>query len=339
MANEEIKARLARMIDPVAKHAGFKAVGRADWKTRFPRVWRRDLGNRVVHELSLDAGTWRPFFYLDYSVCVRVPKSEMRAAYLETAIHDVCNHLREESEGPRFNRAFSKEPEQPETDSAAFIREVLEESVFPALDTVVTLRDVVECFRTDRFSSALQYRARSALGLPEYRYPCPRFELPAFGIPGGRLTDSVLRQGKPCLLAVWKTTSEECDRGHRNITRLKKRSRLPVYGIAFEPDQTPETLAKYFLANGNPFDLCGYGLRSGEFDLSDFPLWPENDLPLIYVVDGEGLIVHRHSGAQITNWEFEEVFPNAIAKANTFYDWPVSEWPHTHDRGQAYLPD
>lgn len=129
--------------------------------------------------------------------------------------------------------------------------------------------------------------------------PLPDFSLPRLTEPTRQLSRADLT-GKVSLLNAWATWCVECRREHPLLVDIAREGRVPVYGLNYK-DQTPDAL-QWLQRLGNPYVASGVDAdgRVG-IDLGVY------GLPETFLVDQQGMIVHKHIGPidrQIWETEF-----------------------------------
>jgi cytochrome c biogenesis protein CcmG/thiol:disulfide interchange protein DsbE len=129
--------------------------------------------------------------------------------------------------------------------------------------------------------------------------PVPEFSLAKLRAPAEKLSRDDLT-GKVSLLNAWATWCVECRREHPLLVEIAKAGRVPVYGLNYK-DQRPDAL-EWLRRLGDPYVASGFDAdgRVG-IDLGVY------GLPETFLVDAEGMIVHKHIGPidrQIWETEF-----------------------------------
>lgn len=117
--------------------------------------------------------------------------------------------------------------------------------------------------------------------------PVPAFDLPALGAGEPGLTSTDLK-GKPVLLNVFASWCAPC---RAEIPRLQGLAAegVTIYGLAYKDD--PEATRRFLDALGNPYARIGVD-RDGRTGI-EFGVY---GVPETYVIDGDGMIRHRHVG-------------------------------------------
>ena len=119
--------------------------------------------------------------------------------------------------------------------------------------------------------------------------PVPAFALPP--VEGGTLGLSTADlKGEVSLLNVFASWCVECRREHPSFMRLQAEGTVPVHGLNYK--DKPEDARNWLDELGDPYTRTGADLngRVG-IDLGVY------GVPETFVVDKDGVIVHKHIGA------------------------------------------
>lgn len=120
--------------------------------------------------------------------------------------------------------------------------------------------------------------------------PVPTFSLPAIeqlGVPG--LTDADLKTGTVTVVNIWASWCVPCREEHAQLVQLSKRSDIRLVGIN-NKDQ-PENARRFLGALGQPFAAIGSD-SNGRVSID----WGGYGVPETFIVDGKGVIRHKHVG-------------------------------------------
>lgn len=120
--------------------------------------------------------------------------------------------------------------------------------------------------------------------------PVPTFSLPAIeqlGVPG--LTDADLKTGTVTVVNIWASWCVPCREEHAQLVQLSKRSDIRLVGIN-NKDQ-PENARRFLGALGQPFAAIGSD-SDGRVSID----WGGYGVPETFIVDGRGIIRHKHVG-------------------------------------------
>jgi cytochrome c biogenesis protein CcmG, thiol:disulfide interchange protein DsbE len=120
--------------------------------------------------------------------------------------------------------------------------------------------------------------------------PVPVFALPAvegLGVPG--FADADLRKGKVTVVNIWASWCGPCRQEHPILMDLAKRHDIVLVGINNKDD--PANAARFLGALGQPFAAVGAD-TTGRVTID----WGGYGVPETFVVDGQGMIRHKHVG-------------------------------------------
>ncbi len=135
--------------------------------------------------------------------------------------------------------------------------------------------------------------------------PLPEFTLPRLRDPEQSLSRTDFT-GKLSLLNAWATWCVECRREHPVLLAIAGEGNIPVYGLNYK-DQRPEAL-QWLQRLGDPYTASAFdGDGRVGIDLGVY------GLPETFLVDEQGMIVHKHIGA-ISREIWESEFVPIIAR-------------------------
>jgi len=126
--------------------------------------------------------------------------------------------------------------------------------------------------------------------------PAPRTDLPA--VPGLRVDgeripgfdSSDLANGKVHVVNIWASWCGPCRVEHDYLMELRElRPGAALYGINYK--DTPEKAVNFIRELGNPFDAVGED-ANGRAGVE----WGVTGVPETFVVDGDGIIIHKITG-------------------------------------------
>lgn len=120
--------------------------------------------------------------------------------------------------------------------------------------------------------------------------PVPAFSLPAIdqlGVPG--LTDADLKSGGVTVVNIWASWCGPCREEHPVLMELARRTDVRLVGIN-NKDQ-PENARRFLGALGQPFAAVGAD-SNGRATVD----WGGYGVPESFIVDGNGIIRHKHVG-------------------------------------------
>ncbi|WP_366653754.1 DsbE family thiol:disulfide interchange protein [Fodinicurvata sp. EGI_FJ10296] len=119
--------------------------------------------------------------------------------------------------------------------------------------------------------------------------PAPAIELPPLhdGAPG---FDTDLFTGEVVLLNVFASWCAPCLVEHPVLTRLAEEEDIPLYGIAYR--DAPADTRAWLARHGDAYTAIGVD-EDGRAGVE----WGVHGVPETFVIDAEGRIRHRHTGA------------------------------------------
>ena len=138
----------------------------------------------------------------------------------------------------------------------------------------------------------------------------PAFDLPAIiGATSPGLKDQDLKQGKVTVVNVWASWCVPCRDEYPLLMELGKRTDIVLVGI----DNKDEAAnANRFMATlGNPFVAIGADVN-GRTSID----WGVYGVPETFIVDGNGIIRHKHVGP-LTPLDLNGEFMKEIEKAKS----------------------
>jgi cytochrome c biogenesis protein CcmG, thiol:disulfide interchange protein DsbE len=120
--------------------------------------------------------------------------------------------------------------------------------------------------------------------------PVPAFALdaiPELGVPG--LKDADLKQGKITVVNIWGSWCGPCRTEHPVLMQLSKRNDINLVGINNKDE--PENARRFLGTLGQPFTAIGAD-PNGRTTID----WGGYGVPETFVIDGNGIIRHKHVG-------------------------------------------
>jgi cytochrome c biogenesis protein CcmG/thiol:disulfide interchange protein DsbE len=165
------------------------------------------------------------------------------------------------------------------------------------------------------FAFSLHSGDPSKIPSPLIGKPAPQTDLPP--VPGLRANgeqlpgfDSAdLTNGRVHVVNVWASWCAPCRLEHEHLMALRElRPGAALYGINYK--DTPDAAARFIRQLGNPFDAVGEDQR-GRAGVE----WGVTGVPETFVVDGDGIIIHKITG-QITEENLRDELLHAIDGAD-----------------------
>ena len=137
--------------------------------------------------------------------------------------------------------------------------------------------------------------------------PAPAFSLPALNDPNERV-DHRVWQGEYALINVWATWCRECIVEHAFLLELAKTSGVPIIGLNWNDDRAKAL--GWLQRLGDPYRAVGFD-NTGRVAID----WGVYGAPETFLVDPQGIVLHKHLGAMTPKvWENE--FLPKIAQNN-----------------------
>jgi cytochrome c biogenesis protein CcmG/thiol:disulfide interchange protein DsbE len=123
---------------------------------------------------------------------------------------------------------------------------------------------------------------------PEFVLP-PLDGLARDGTPVPGLDGAALKQGRRTVVNIFASWCLPCHQEHPLLMALAADPAIIVAGIAYKDD--PDNSRRFLGAKGNPYARVGMD-RSGRSTID----WGVYGVPETFVVDGGGVILHKHVG-------------------------------------------
>jgi len=165
------------------------------------------------------------------------------------------------------------------------------------------------------FAFSLHSGDPSKIPSPLIGNPAPQTDLPP--VPGLRdngvqlpgFDSANLSSGRVHVVNVWASWCAPCRLEHEHLMALRDlRPGAALYGINYK--DTPQAAARFIRQLGNPFDAVGEDQR-GRAGVE----WGVTGVPETFVVDGDGIIIHKITG-QITAENLRDELVPAIDGAD-----------------------
>lgn len=124
----------------------------------------------------------------------------------------------------------------------------------------------------------------------------PAFDLPSLTEPGQRVNNDRMA-GSMTLINVWATWCVGCREEHPFLMQLAKDNPLPIYGINWRDNRS--TALDWLEQYGDPYVDSGFD-GDGRVGID----WGVYGAPETFLVDADGIVVHKHLGPlSRTIWE------------------------------------
>lgn len=98
-----------------------------------------------------------------------------------------------------------------------------------------------------------------------------------------------LKTGRKTIVNIFASWCIPCHEEHPLLMRLAADPSISIAGVAYKDD--PENSRRFLGAKGNPYSLIGVD-RTGRSAID----WGVYGVPETFVVDGSGVILHKHVG-------------------------------------------
>lgn len=116
--------------------------------------------------------------------------------------------------------------------------------------------------------------------------PAPEYSLPSLRDPD-EMVGSADFAGKVALVNIWATWCPGCRQEHGFLMELAAENVLPIYGLNWR-DNRPDAL-QWLQALGNPYVNSAFD-KDGRVGID----WGAYGAPETFLVDGNGMVVHKH---------------------------------------------
>lgn len=117
--------------------------------------------------------------------------------------------------------------------------------------------------------------------------PAPGFNLPLLAT-AGRMSEADL-QGQIRLVNYWASWCTPCLQEHPLLMRLAREQQVSLLGINYK--DAPEDASAWLARHGNPYSTVAQDL-DGRVGLD----WGVYGVPETFVLDAQGVILHKHIG-------------------------------------------
>ncbi len=136
----------------------------------------------------------------------------------------------------------------------------------------------------------------SRLPSPLIGKPAPSFELPSLGEPARHVGTSDIA-GKIALVNVWATWCVGCREEHGFLMQLAESGAVPVYGINWRDNR--DDALRWLEQLGDPYEFTAFD-QDGRVGID----WGVYGAPESFLVDANGVVVHKHLGPlNPENWQ------------------------------------
>ena len=116
----------------------------------------------------------------------------------------------------------------------------------------------------------------------------PAFDLPSLIEPSVRVNNDRLA-GSPALVNVWATWCVGCREEHPFLMQLAAENPIPIFGINWRDQR--QTALDWLVRYGDPYVDSGFD-GDGRVGID----WGVYGAPETFLVDANGVVLHRHTG-------------------------------------------
>jgi cytochrome c biogenesis protein CcmG, thiol:disulfide interchange protein DsbE len=143
-------------------------------------------------------------------------------------------------------------------------------------------------------------RDKETLPSPLIGKPAPQFQLSSVEDPSRTVSNQDFA-GRPYVLNIWGTWCPGCRQEHDVLLEIARRNVVPIVGIDWKDDLQ---MAQQWLRElGNPYAVTGFDV-DGRVAID----WGAYGAPETFLVDSEGIVIHKHTGPlSIAAWESDFV--------------------------------
>ena len=143
-------------------------------------------------------------------------------------------------------------------------------------------------------------RDKETLPSPLIGKPAPQFTLPSVEDPS-RMVSSQEFAGRPYVVNIWGTWCPGCRQEHDVLLQIAKRNQAPIIGIDWKDDL--QAAQQWLSQLGNPYVATAFD-PDGRVGID----WGAYGAPETFLVDANGIVVHKYAGPlTIAAWEAEFV--------------------------------
>lgn len=128
----------------------------------------------------------------------------------------------------------------------------------------------------------------SVIPSPLIGKPAPTFALPSVENPEEMVNTADLK-GRMYVLNAWGTWCPPCYQEHPTLVEIAKTSAVPLIGLNWK-DELPKA-QQWLQELGNPYEMTGFD-ADGKAGID----WGVYAAPETFLVDPQGVIIHKHIG-------------------------------------------
>ncbi len=139
----------------------------------------------------------------------------------------------------------------------------------------------------------------SEIPSPLINKPAPAFLAPKLESPQEKLSQTDLK-GKVWLFNVWASWCTSCRSEHPVLNQLARQKAAMIVGLNYK--DAPEDAKRWLAQLGNPYDVSIMD-QDGRIGID----WGVYGVPETFVVDKQGVIRYKHTGA-VTSDDVQQIF-------------------------------
>lgn len=126
----------------------------------------------------------------------------------------------------------------------------------------------------------------SRIPSPLVNNPAPEFSLPSLQ-DSSVMVGSVNYTGQMALVNIWATWCTGCRQEHAFLMQLSREDILPIFGLNWR-DNRPDAL-EWLRTLGDPYFATAFDV-DGRVGID----WGAYGAPETFLVDGDGIVIHKH---------------------------------------------
>jgi cytochrome c biogenesis protein CcmG/thiol:disulfide interchange protein DsbE len=143
-------------------------------------------------------------------------------------------------------------------------------------------------------------RDKETLPSPLIGKLAPQFALPSVEDPS-RIVASSDFAGQPYIVNIWGTWCPGCRQEHDVLLEIARRKEVPIVGLDWKDDA--QAAQRWLRELGNPYVATAFD-GDGRVSID----WGAYGAPETFLVDAQGIVVHKHTGPlSIAAWEADFV--------------------------------
>lgn len=326
IGKSEATTVFSRIIEPVVAEFGYRATrNRKGDRRSTPVQWEMQIDDFVLR-VHLQRGKTGRRYYVNLNLYLKVKEGQRNVKSRNAILLGRLEEIPSKLDARRVLEALDTEKSFTENERKKIITAALREYGLPTLAALADRQAVTEAYLCGvmlidgRRFGILQPHAREFFEPGNGMY-LHIFDLPTLEDSSIRMTDDCLRRGRVSILIVWTVRDAACRKSHPQIIALKASSDIDVYGLVDR--DSPEAVSAFLESTQNPYSLCGVDLDGMGTRSPDGrrPIdWGRIELPLLMVVDGNGVVRNMHYG-EITKDTINKELISEIEEAKKPYEY------------------